>query len=208
MAIVFYMIQRRGRLRTLMPGYTCSHHLCITQWASNWIYLLPVLRNIKEKTATSLYFRYEVERCLLNFKLIRRVKNNRVRKRKKCEANVLRRGFCPVRCMIVLMLFFFLCEKGKTRQQKQKHAVDNVQFCSRFPNKCNCLLIWLKLSRELKLSQFGQAIFIIVVGFSYWWNCTYLQSTLGVWFRCSSPTNHLSRLHQLRLYFIISSSGT
>ena len=62
---------------------------------------------------------------------------------------------------------FLLYEKGKTRQQKRKHAVDNVQFCSRFPKKRNCLLIRLKLSRELKLSQFGQAIFIIVVGFSY-----------------------------------------
>ena len=52
------MIQRRGRLQTLI-GYTCSHRLCIAQWASNWIYLSPVLSNIKEKTVTSLYFRYE-----------------------------------------------------------------------------------------------------------------------------------------------------
>ena len=59
MTIVFFMIQRRGRLRTLIPGYTCSHYLCIAQWASNWIYLSPVLSNIKEKTVTSLYFRYE-----------------------------------------------------------------------------------------------------------------------------------------------------
>ena len=59
MTIVFYMIQRRGRLRTLIPGYTCSHHLCIAQWASNWIYLSPVLSNVKEKTVTFLYFRYE-----------------------------------------------------------------------------------------------------------------------------------------------------
>ena len=53
------MIQRRGRLRMLIPGYTCSHHLCIAQWASNWIHLSSVLSNIKEKTVTSLYFRYE-----------------------------------------------------------------------------------------------------------------------------------------------------
>ena len=137
-----------------------------------------------------------VKQSLLDFKLIRRVKSNGVRKRK----NVRRMFFgaeavqCAARSS--LCSSFLLYEKGKTRQQKRKHAVDNVQFCSRFPKKRNCLLIRLKLSRELKLSQFGQAIFIIVVGFSYCWNCTYLQSTFGVWFRCSSPTNHLSRLHQ------------
>ena len=167
MAIVFYMIQRRGRLRTLMPGYTCSHHLCITQWASNWIYLLPVLRNIKEKTVTSLYFRYEVERCLLNFKLIRRVKNNRVRKKKNARQTFF--GADSVQCAAwsSLCSSFSYAKKERQDNKSKKHAVDNVRFCSRFPSKRNCLLIRLKLSRELKLSQFGQAIFIFVVGFSY-----------------------------------------
>ena len=54
MTIVFYIIQQRGRLRTLIPGYTCSHLLCVVKWASNWIYLSPVLNNVKEKTVISL----------------------------------------------------------------------------------------------------------------------------------------------------------
>ena len=50
MTIVFYMIHvGSGRLQTSIPGYTCSHHLCITQWASNLIYLSPVVSNVKEK---------------------------------------------------------------------------------------------------------------------------------------------------------------
>ena len=65
----------------------------------------------------------------------------RSREKNKCKTNAIRRGGYPVRCTIVLMLLFRLCEK---RKDKTTTADDSVRKMEPIPNNRNSFLILLK----------------------------------------------------------------
>ena len=68
----------------------------------------------------------------------------RSREKNKCKTNAIRRGGYPVRCTIVLMLLFRLCEKRKDKTTKTTTADDSVRKMEPIPNNRNSFLILLK----------------------------------------------------------------
>lgn len=75
----------------------------------------------------------------------------RSREKNKCKTNAIRRGGYPVRCTIVLMLSFRLCEKRKDKTTKTTTTDDSVRKLEPIPNNRNSFLILLKTWPETSL---------------------------------------------------------